>query len=140
MNDSQCVLLLKWATVSVLLFAAAWFTAAFDGIDLPGRFLIDLSDWPLDGAHAELSRDVRWLSGIGAGLLAFLGLQIWLVVIPELESGNMRVRKGTLLALLGWYVIDNAGSVAAGVPSNVFFNSIYFVLLALPLWLIGKQS
>ncbi len=37
------------------------------------------------------------------------------------------------MAFIVWYVIDSAGSIAAGVASNVVFNTAYLVLVLIPL-------
>lgn len=134
-NAETGIFLFRLSAIGLLVFAAIWITAAIPGFDEPGKLLIDMLDWPLDGSHRELSQDARWLSAIGAGLTASFGVLFLLVVIPELKAGNRAVRKGTLIAIAVWYVIDSIGSVTAGVPSNAFFNTIFFLALVVPLWM-----
>ncbi|TPW09564.1 MAG: hypothetical protein FD130_2480 [Halothiobacillaceae bacterium] len=42
--------------------------------------------------------------------------------------------------MMVWYIIDSAGSIAAGVLSNVVFNSIYLILVLAPLVCIKGTS
>ena len=131
---------LRLVAVALLVFMAVWATAALPGFDRPATLLMDLNDWPLDGSHDILSRDTRWLSAIGAGLLAALALLLALVVAPALEAGQRYVRQGALTAIVAWYVIDSVGSVTAGVPENVLVNTVYLALMAVPLWRVDFDS
>lgn len=135
MNAELSIRLFRLSAVGLLVFAAIWITAAIPGFDRPGKLLIDMLDWPLNGSHDELTQDARWLSAIGAGLTASLGVMLLLVVVPGLKAGIPGVRGGALIAITVWYVIDSAGSITAGVPSNAFFNTIFFLALAVPLWM-----
>jgi hypothetical protein len=135
MNAESSIRLFRLSAIGLLVFAAIWITAAIPGFDRPGKFLIDMLDWPLDGSHNELSQDARWLSAIGAGLTASLGAFLLLVVVPGLKAGIANVRRGALIAITVWYIVDSVGSVTAGVPSNAFFNTIFFLALAVPLWM-----
>lgn len=128
--------LFRLAAIGLLLFAAIWITAAIPGFDQPGRLLLDTLDWSADGDHKELSHDARWLSAIGAGLTASLGTLLLLVVIPGLKAGDPAVRRGALIAISVWYVVDSLGCIIAGVPSNALFNTFFFLALAVPLWKI----
>ncbi len=136
MNPAIGINLFRLAAFGLLIFSAVWITAAFPWFDQPGKILIDILDWPLDGSHDALSRDARWFSAIGAGLTASLGVLLLLVVIPGLKAGDPAIRRGALIAISVWYVVDSIGSVTAGVPSNALFNTVFFLMLAVPLWMI----
>ncbi len=114
-------------------FSLFWATAPFTAVNLPARFILDLSDWPLDNLSAQLDKNIMWLSAIGAGLLGAVAIFLGGIVVPAIKEGNMPVIHTTILAMVFWYVIDSAGSIAAGVASNVFFNSIYLALVLIPL-------
>ncbi|MEE9321905.1 MAG: hypothetical protein V3U76_15780 [Granulosicoccus sp.] len=135
MNAELSIRLFRLSAIGLLVFATIWITAAIPGFDRPGKLLIDMLDWPLDGNHNELSQDARWLSAIGAGLTASLGVMLLLVVVPGLKAGIASVRSGALIAITVWYVVDSVGSVTAGVPSNAFFNTIFYLALVIPLWM-----
>lgn len=137
---ARSLMLLRLVCYGLLVFVAIWFVAVFPGIDQPARLLLDTIVWPIDGSHDVLSRDARFLSGIGAGLLTAMALNILLVVVPELEVGNFRVLRGAALAIFAWYVVDSVGSYASGVPSNVLFNTGFLLLLLYPLWLAAQSQ
>ena len=78
------------------------------------------------------------MGAIGAGLTCALGLIIANIVSPliardEAEVGKI-VRKGMLVAITTWMIVDSIGSVTSGVPSNAVFNAIFYLALAVPLW------
>jgi len=128
--------ILGWGFV---LFGLIWVTTSFAGMDGPGRFLIDLLHWPLDGYPADPSMEARWMGGIGAGLTVGIGLMFVLIFAPLLRTGGQTgrlVRKGVIIALTGWFIVDGAGSVASGAPSNVVFNFIFYLLAVVPLALV----
>ncbi len=135
MNTEISIQLFRLSAIGLLIFAAIWITASIPWIDQPGRLLIDMLDWPLDGSHDALSRDARWLSAVGAGLTAAFGVLLLLVVIPGLKAGDPKIRRGALIAVTTWYVVDSFGSVTAGVPSNAYFNTVFYLILAVPLWM-----
>ncbi len=121
-------------------FSVFWATAPFTTINLPARFILDLSDWPLDNLSAQLDKNIMWLSAIGAGLLGAIAIFLGGIVAPAIKEGNKPIIHTTILAMVFWYVIDSAGSIASGVASNVFFNSIYLALVLIPLIGAGKNK
>ena len=44
------------------------------------------------------------------------------------------VKRGGILGMIVWFVIDSSGSVAAGVPSNAVFNAVFLLLIVVPLY------
>lgn len=133
------ILLIRLACFGYLCFAAIWLLAAVPSLDFPARLLLDISTWPIDGSHDQLTRDARFLSAIGAGLLSALALMILLVVVPELERQNFQPLKGTIIALLSWFVVDSAGCYSIGVYSNIVLNFVYLLTMLIPIWLLKKQ-
>lgn len=132
--------LLSFICYGFLAFAAIWWLAVHPAIDKPAALLLDILDWPLDGGHDNMGRDARFLSAIGAGLLVSLIAFLVLVVIPEFRRGNLRIWTGTVIALSSWYIVDSAGCIIVGVPSNAFFNTLFFIMLLVPLWMIRKGA
>lgn len=132
--------LLSFVCYGFLAFAAIWWLAVHPAIDKPAALLVDFLDWPLDGGHDSMGRDARFFSAIGAGLVVGLAAILILVVIPEFRRGNLRIWSGTVIALSGWYLVDSAGCLIAGVPSNAFFNTLFFIMLLVPLWMIRKGA
>lgn len=136
---STACTLLEWVVYGMLLFAAVWWLAAPSMLDQPASLLLDTIVWPIDGSHDTLSRDTRFLSAVGSGLMVSLACFLLWVSIPELRHGNFRVLRGTVLSILAWYLVDSAGSVLSGVSSNVFFNSVFLAMLLYPLWLASRS-
>ena len=136
LSPSTAARALRVVSAAYLIVGLIWVTAAMPSIDLPGRLLFDLLDWPLDGSPADLGRTARWSSAVGAGLLVGLALVTMLVVAPEIERGNARVVRGTVVALLAWFVVDSVGSFTSGVTSNVAWNVPFLLLWLLPLLLV----
>lgn len=134
----RAVMLLKLSSYSLLVFAAFWWLAAVPGYDRPAQLLLDLMVWPIDGGHDQLTIDARFLSAIGAGLLAAFAILLLLVVIPEVKRGNGSVLRGTAIAIVTWYVVDSVGCIFAGVASNVVLNTIYAAAMLVPLWLVSR--
>jgi len=131
-------LLMRLACYGFLAFAFFWWLATIPSLDWPARLILDISDWPLDGSHDNLSRDARFLSAIGSGLLAGFSLLLLLVVVPEIERGNSVIVRGTVVALLGWYVIDSVGCLLLGITSNAVLNTLYLATILPPLLLAAK--
>ena len=44
------------------------------------------------------------------------------------------VRKSVVVGVLAWFVLDSAGSIASGNPSNALFNVVVLLLAVGPLW------
>lgn len=121
------------------LYALIWGIAPYTSINISARFLLDLLDWPLDSMSEPLDRNTKWLSAIGAGLLATVATFLWGIVAPALKRGDSSVANVTLLAVFTWYIIDGAGSIAVGIYSNVIFNTMYLIAMIVPLIGIPKK-
>jgi len=115
------------------VYSLFWSLAPYTSINLPARFILDLADWPVDNLSTPLDRNTMWLSSISAGLLGAISIFLGGIVAPALKDGNKPVIKTTIYAMVFWFIIDSAGSIAAGVSANVFFNSIYLILVLIPL-------
>ena len=123
-----------------MLYSLAWGLAPFESINFPARFILDISDWPMDKLSDPLDRNTRWLSAISAGLLAAISVFLIGIVVPAIKENNQRVIRTTAVAMCIWYLIDSIGSSVAGVVSNVFFNTIYLTLILLPLFWVKAAA
>lgn len=135
---STAVLLMRLACYGFLAFAFFWWLATIPALDFPARLILDISDWPIDRSHDKLGRDARFLSAIGAGLLAGFSFLLLLVVVPEIERGNGAIVQGTVVALLAWYLVDSIGCLLLGIVSNAVLNSFYLATILPPLLLSAK--
>ncbi len=136
--------------VAYLLFSIGifWGLAAFPPFDFAARAYLDLLNWPMGDGRPEWNQEAIWLSSVGAGLVCALAVFYLFVVTPAVRNGDRRVVRATVLAALAWFVVDSAGSYAAGIPMNVLFNLVTLVPLIGPLLLVrfdclsvdGRQS
>jgi len=126
--------------VIFFIYSVLWALAPYPSINLPARYILDLSDWPLDNLESPLDRNTQWLSSIAAGILAAVSIFLGGIVVPAIKERNISIIRTTIIAMVTWYLIDSIGSVASGVASNVFFNSIYLVLILIPLLGIENSS
>lgn len=114
--------LLRIASLGLMGFALIFATASYSAIDAPAQFVLDLLDWPIDGNHADISRDMRWMASVASGLLLLIGIVYFWIVAPLLAQGNVAVARVAFWATLVWAIVDCAGSYAAGVGSNSLWN------------------
>ncbi len=132
--------LMMLVAVVFFIYAILWALAPFSSINLPARFILDISDWPLDNLSAPLDRNTQWLSAISSGLLAAVSIFLAGIVVPAIKENNKSVINTAIFAMLTWYTIDGVGSIAAGVTSNVFFNTVYLILILIPLTGCKKEG
>jgi hypothetical protein len=100
---------------------------------------VDLVFLPFDGAQRIESAGGRLWVGISGGLLAGLGAT-FLQVTRRVAAQDLAAGRAILLpGILAWFVMDGAGSVAAGAPFNAVVNVIFLALFAVPaLWPAAK--
>lgn len=133
----------KLMMVNAIIFAIysiLWGLAPYDSINLPSRFILDISNWPVDNLAASLDQNTKWLTSIAAGLLAAISIFLGGIVVPAIKENNTHILKTTIVAMVSWYIIDSVGSIASGVPSNAFFNTIYLTLVLVPLFPLSKDK
>lgn len=120
-------------------FALAIAGAAWTPTSGVFNFLYDMVDWPLDGAANVVTAQTRLLSAISGGVFASWSVLLILIVAPAIARGDDDIRRAALIAILVWFFIDSAGSLAAGFATNAAFNTVYLVTLLAPL-LMSKES
>jgi len=131
------ILLIRLTCFAYLAFAFLWWLAVVPDLDWSARFILDVSDWPIDASDDKLSRQSRFLSAIGSGLLTGVSVLLLCVVVPELKRGNGEVVRGAVIGILAWYVVDSLGCALLGIFSNVLLNTLYAALIIPPLLLAG---
>ncbi|MEE2692656.1 MAG: hypothetical protein VX640_14065 [Pseudomonadota bacterium] len=133
MSPQTAASLLRLVGAGFLLAGLVFALAAFAPVDAPGVLFLDLLKWPLDGNPGALGQDARWLSGVGGGLLAGYAVAILTIIAPAIERGDQGVRRGAVAAILVWFAVDSAGSIASGVGSNAVFNVLFAAMYLFPL-------
>ncbi len=136
-----CLRLIGWGFI---IFGVIFVSLAFAGYDRAAQSLLFLFDWQTASYPESLTRNARWWAAILSGLSAGFGALYVFVVAPIItleEPQAARIAKrGGLIAACLWMVIDSAGSLAAGVPSNVVMNTVFFVMITGPLWLMKTRA
>jgi len=131
-RDTRSKLMLLVAGVFAF-YTVLWGLAPYESINFPSRLILDSLDWPIDNLSASLDKNTMLLSSIGAGLLGAIAVFLGGIVAPAIKEGNKSITRTAVVAMLVWYTIDGVGSIASGVASNVAFNSVYLVLILIPL-------
>jgi len=127
-----------------IIFGIVFVTIAFSGYAGFAHRLTNIFDWS-GVAHTEtLTRNARWFAAIMSGLSAGFGALYVFVVAPLLTLPNLESQKiakrGGLIGAFTWFIVDSAGSFAAGVPSNVAMNVIFLMALTLPLMMVSTSD
>ncbi|MGH1335004.1 MAG: hypothetical protein ACRBFS_02675 [Aureispira sp.] len=125
---------LKVAAILVGSFGPIFFLGTMLATSEPARFSLDLLSWPLDGATTYAHPDTQFLSALAGGFLLGWGVCIWCLATWVYDKAPEEVRKSVLVGVLAWFCLDNAGSIASGNASNVFFNVLILLLIVGPLW------
>jgi hypothetical protein len=130
---------LKWLGFSPLngyvgSFGPIFFLGTMPATSELARLTLDVLSWPLDGVQTYTSPDTRFLSALTGGFLFGWGVMIWCLSAWVHDAQPEPVRRAVLAGLLAWFVLDSAGSIASGTPSNALFNIIVLLVAVGPLW------
>lgn len=133
MTPKNSVLMTRIAAWVFLIVAFIWGLAPYQTINAPARIFLDILNWPFGDAALILTQSEMWLSAVGAGLLVAMSIMLLGIVVPAIKNQDRKTVRVTIWAFIAWYIVDGAGSIASGVASNVFFNSIFLALILIPL-------
>lgn len=144
MTPKLAATLLKISGWGFIIFCVIFVTIAFEGYDGFAHSIADLFDWTGPPHGEVLSRDARWFGAIWSGLGAGFGALYLFVVAPLLTVPNREVqiiaKRGGLIAAAIWFVVDSAGSIASGVPSNAVMNFLFLICIVVPLALVKFED
>lgn len=124
---------LRFAAAVTMVTGLALALAAIPALNLPIRLLTDLLVWPLDRAETLAGSETRLALAIGGGVMLGWGLMIWQLAGEPLERAPEAVRGIIRTSVTAWFLVDSAGSVAAGAALNVLPNLVFLALFLLPL-------
>lgn len=130
---------LKITAIAVGAFGPIFFFGTMLPTSEAARWTLDLLSWPLDGLQTYSSPDTRFLSALTGGFLFGWGVMIWCLSAWVYDAAPEAVRRSVLVGLIAWFILDSAGSVASGTPSNVLFNVVVLLVAVGPLWLPAKE-
>lgn len=124
---------LRFAAGVTVVTGLALALAAVPALNLPVRLLTDLLVWPVDGTETLAAPETRLGMAISGGVLVGWGLMIWHLAGEPLARMPGEVRAIIRTSLLTWFVVDSAGSVAAGATLNVLPNLVFLALFLIPM-------
>ena len=144
MTPKRAGILISFMGWGFIIFGVVFVTIAFPAFDSFAKALSHLFDWTGQTTSDPLSRSARWFAAIMSGMSAGLGAFFVFIVAPLLSHKDdevlRTVKRGALIAAGLWYIIDNIGSVAAGVPSNVVPNTLFMAAFTVPLLLVKRNT
>lgn len=127
----------RWLYLTAIVvgsFGPVFFLGTMPATAEPARWTLDLLSWPLDGLQTYAAAETRFLSALTGGFLLGWGVMIWGLATWVYDAQPEAVRRSVLLGLIAWFVLDSAGSIASGTPSNALFNIIVLLVAVGPLW------
>jgi hypothetical protein len=131
-----------WLKITAII-VGAFGPVFFLGTMLPtselARWTLDILSWPLDGLQTYAAPETRFLSALTGGFLLGWGVMIWFLSEWVYDTQPEGVRRAVVIGVLAWFVLDSAGSIASGTPSNALFNIIVLLLAVGPLWRPAKD-
>ena len=125
---------LKITAIVVGAFGPIFFLGSMTSTLEPARLTLDILSWPIDGATTFASPDTRFLSAVTGGFLLGWGVMIWCLSTWVYDAAPEGVRRSVLTGTLAWFLLDSAGSIASGNPSNALFNVVVLLIAVGPLW------
>lgn len=131
---------LKVTAFIVASFAPVMFLGAMPGTSEPARFTLDLLAWRLDRPTAWDAPELHLLSAVAGGFLLGWGVMIWALSAWVYDAAPEGVRRTVLAGVLSWFVLDSAGSIASGNPSNAAFNVLILLAAVGPLWRPARET
>lgn len=132
-----------WLLVTAVVvgsFGPVFSLATQPATDELARWTLDLLAWPLDGTQHYSDGAMRFLSALTGGFLLGWGVMIFCLRQWVYDAAPEQTRRAVVCGVLAWFVLDSAGSIAAGVASNAVFNVIVLLLAVGPLWWPAKGT
>ena len=133
----------NWLIVTAVVIAAfgpVFFLGTMESTSEPARLTLDLLSWPIDQAQTYDDDTLRFLSALTGGFLLGWGVMILCLRAWAYDAAPDGVRKSVVVGVLAWFVLDSAGSIASGNPSNALFNVVVLLLAVGPLWWPARSS
>ena len=123
----------NWLTawrLAVLAFGIVLAAAAIPALDGPARWFYDLVHWPVDG-RSSFDENVRFTCGILGAVTIGWALTIF-AAIEAAEKLGAPVWRALTRAILVWYALDSAISIATGAPVNAISNTVLLATYLAP--------
>jgi len=133
MTRQRSILWLKVASAITVVVGVVCALASHPATAVGWLWLFDLLKWPLDGDPAFFAVETRAVNAVLGGTMVGWGTLMYLLADPQLLRVAPQVPRLMLSALVAWFVVDCAGSLAAGLPGNLLLNLSFLVLFVPPL-------
>jgi hypothetical protein len=133
----------KWLRIGAGLVIASGVLLASGGYPATAPVLAALADlmiWPFDGVQTMATDEARLLAAIGGGVLVGWGWMLWVLAGEGIDQAPALARRVILTSVGIWFVVDSAGSLAAGAPFNVVGNLVFLGLFVLPMRRAGRAA
>lgn len=131
---------LKFACLSVIGFGLLGVLATVPALSGVTRVFIDLAFWPVDRVPGMPTPESKLLWAILNGIIIGWGVLLWQVT-TKVYVNHPDVGRGMILTSVGiWFVVDSAGSVAAGAPVNALLNITCLLMFFIPLWRPARHA
>lgn len=127
----------NWLIVTAIIigaFGPVFFLGTMEATSEPARLTLDLLSWPIDQQQTYDDSTLRFLTALTGGFLLGWGVMILCLRSWAYDAAPDGVRKSVVVGVLAWFVLDSAGSLASGNPSNALFNVVVLVIAVGPLW------
>ncbi len=126
-----------WLIVTAIVvgsFGPVFFFGSMLPTSEAARWTLDFLSFPIDGLQTFTNSTTRFLSAVTGGFLFGWGVMIWCMQQWVYDTAPEAVRRIVVTGLLAWFILDSAGSIASGTPSNALFNILVLLLAVGPLW------
>ena len=121
------------ALLLMILFGLTCALSAFAPLSGPMGVVLDAVFWPLDERQGTAASETRLLLAILGGITFGWGLMIWQLAGAPLARDPEMIRPIIRNAVIGWFILDSAGSFLAGAPLNVAANVPFAAMFLVPL-------
>jgi hypothetical protein len=130
-----------WLVVTAIVigsFGPVFFLGTMEATSEPARWTLDLLSSPLDNAQSYDFATMRFLSALTGGFLLGWGVMILCLRSWAYDAAPEGVRRSVVVGIVAWFLLDSAGSIASGNPSNAVINVAVLLLAVGPLWLPAR--
>jgi hypothetical protein len=128
------------ASVLLIGFGLVSALSAYAPLSGPMGAVLDAVFWPVDGGQGAAASETRLLMAIMGGITFGWGLMIWQLAGAPLARDPEIIRPILRNAVIGWFVVDSAGSFLAGAPLNVVANVPFAALFLIPLLTAARPA
>ncbi len=121
---------------AVIAFGVLLMTSVVPGADGPLRWVVGMMNTN-DASHGSLEMNmVRFAVGLTGALTLGWGMMM-LAVFSRIGQEDAPLWRSLTAAMLVWYLVDSAISVATGFPLNAVSNTVFTVLFLIPVLASG---